>query len=397
MNSTHSSFNFDQPVDRQTAYSYSIKHDPVSRKKPLDALPMWVADMDFQAPPCVLDVLAERVKHGIFGYSEPDAPYFAAVRGWFEKRFDWRVEREWLSITPGVVTAIYIAIRALTKPDAGVLIQQPVYYPFESAVKDTNRKLLVNRLVYGGDGRYAIDFADFEEKAKQAGMFILCNPHNPVGRVWTRDELTRMGEICLRHGVTVVSDEIHQDFIYKGHKHLVFSNLDERFADAAITCTAPSKTFNLAGLQLANIFISNKSMRNAFNKEYAGVGLSQPPLMGLAACQAAYEGGAEWVDQLIAYLAGNMSHIGGFLRTHIPKVKLVEPEGTYLAWLDCAGLGLSVCGLNDFIANKAKLWLNNGPTFGLGGEGFQRMNAACPRSTVNEALERLKSAVSELG
>ena len=397
MNSTHSNFNFDQPVDRQAAYSYSIKHDPASRKKPLDVLPLWVADMDFPAPPCVLDVLTERVKNGVFGYSEPDAPFFAAVQGWFEKRFDWHINREWLTITPGVVTAIYIAIRALTKQDGGVLIQQPVYYPFESAVKDTKRKLLVNQLVYGSDGRYGIDFADFEEKAKQAEMFILCNPHNPVGRVWTRDELLRMGEICLRHGVTVISDEIHQDFIYKGHKHLVFSNLDARFAGVTMTCTAPSKTFNLAGLQLANIFISNKSMRSAFEKEYASVGLSQPPLMGLAACQAAYEGGAEWVDRLIDYLAGNMALIGDFLRTHIPKVKLIEPEGTYLAWLDCAGLGLSVCGLNDFITNKAKLWLNNGPVFGLGGEGFQRMNAACPRSVVKEALERLKSAVSELG
>jgi cystathionine beta-lyase len=394
---TNRSFNFDKPVDRRIAYGYSIKHDPASRKKPADVLPMWVADMDFPAPPCVLDVLVERVKHGIFGYSEPDAPYFSAVQGWFEKRFDWHIRREWLSITPGVVNAIYVAIRALTKPGGGVLIQQPVYYPFESAVKDTKRKLLVNQLVYGGDGRYGIDFVDFEEKAKQAGMFILCNPHNPVGRVWTRDELLRMGEICLRHGVTVIADEIHQDFIYEGHRHLVFSGLDERFAGITITCTAPSKTFNLAGLQLANIFISDKAMRGAFEREYASVGLSQPPLMGLAACQAAYEGGAEWLDELIAYLAGNISLTGDFLRTHIPKVKLIEPEGTYLAWLDCAGLGLSVRGLNDFITNKAKLWLNNGPVFGLGGEGFQRMNAACPRSAVNTALERLKSAVTGLG
>ncbi|MDR2592009.1 MAG: pyridoxal phosphate-dependent aminotransferase [Chitinispirillales bacterium] len=389
-------FNFDKPVDRQTAYSYSIKHDPVSRKKPTDVLPMWVADMDFPAPPCVLDVLTDRVKHGVFGYSEPDARYFSAVQGWFEKRFDWHINSEWLSITPGVVNAIYIAIRALTKPDGGILIQQPVYHPFESAVKDTKRKLLVNRLVYGGDGRYGIDFADFEEKAGQAEMFILCNPHNPVGRVWTREELLRMGEICLRHGVTVISDEIHQDFIYKGYKHLVFSGLDKRFAAITVTCTAPSKTFNLAGLQLANIVISNKSMRNAFEREYASIGLSQPPLMGLAACQAAYEGGAEWLEQLIDYLAGNMSLIDDFLRTHVPKVKLIKPEGTYLAWLDCAGLGLSVCGLNDFITNKAKLWLNNGPMFGVGGEGFQRMNAACQRTVVNTALERLKAAVKNL-
>jgi len=340
-----------------------------------------------------LDALAERVKHGIFGYSEPDAAYFSAVQGWFAERFGWQVERKWLSVTPGVVNALCVAIRALTKPDGGVLIQQPVYYPFESSVKHNGRKLLVNRLVYS-DGRYGIDFGDFEEKAKQAEMFIMCNPHNPVGRVWTRDELVRMGEICLRYGVTVVSDEIHQDFIYDGYRHLAFAGLDERFADVTVTCTSPSKTFNLAGLQLANIFTSNKVMRSAFDKEYASAGLSQPPIMGLAACQAAYESGAEWLDGLIVYLAGNMSLIRDFLPARIPQIKFVEPEGTYLAWFDCAGLGLSVGELNSLVTDKAKLWLNNGPTFGLGGKCFQRMNVACPRSTVSAALERLRLSVS---
>lgn len=380
---------FDRMVNRKN--TYSMKFDPLSRGKPADVLPMWVADMDFPAPPCVLEALSERVRHGIFGYSEPDAAYFSALRGWFANRFGWEVEREWLSVTPGVVNAIYLAVRALTTPGAGVLIQQPVYPPFKSSVIHTGRTPLVNELVYR-DGRYGIDFEDFEEKAKQAGMFILCNPHNPVGRVWSRDELVRMGEICLRHGLVIVSDEIHQDFIYEGHKHLVFAGLDARFADATLTCTAPSKTFNLAGLQLANIFTRNRAMRDAFDKEYASAGLSQPPLMGLAACRAAYENGAAWLDELIAYLAGNMSRIGEFLQTRVPRIKLVEPEGTYLAWLDCAGLGLSARELDALITDKAKLWLNSGPGFGLGGAGFQRMNAACPRATVEEALRRLAAA-----
>jgi cystathionine beta-lyase len=264
-----------------------------------------------------------------------------------------------------------------------------VYYPFNSAVRQTGRQLLVNELVYN-EGKYGIDFEDFENKIKQAKLFILCNPHNPVGRVWTRDELVRMGEICLRHGVTVIADEIHQDFIFPDHRHLVFAALDERFPDITVTCTAPSKTFNLAGLLHANIFISNKTLRDQFRQEYASCGLSQPGVMGLAACQAAYTDGEEWLDQLIVYLAGNMSLIRNFLQTNLPKIKLVEPEGTYLAWLDFSALGLSPSELDNVITNKAKLWLNNGPIFGKGGEGFQRLNAACPRSILQDALNRLK-------
>jgi cystathionine beta-lyase len=311
------------------------------------------------------------------------------VRGWFSERFNWNPEREWLTVTPGVVNALYIAVRALTKPRDGVVVQQPVYYPFNSAVRQTGRQLLVNELVYS-EGRYSIDFDDFENKIKQAKLFILCNPHNPVGRVWTRDELTRMGEICLRYGVNVISDEIHQDFIFAGHRHLVFAAVDERFAGITVTCTAPSKTFNIAGLLHANIFISNEALRANFRQEYANCGLSQPGIMGLAACEAAYASGAEWLNELIDYLTGNMSLIDEFLQTQVPKIKLVKPEGTYLAWLDCSALGLSANELDDVITNKAKLWLNDGPSFGKGGNGFQRMNAACPRSVLLDALERLK-------
>jgi len=381
-------YNFDKIIDRSN--SYSIKYEPTWRGKPQDVLPLWVADMDFAAPPCVRKAIIRRAKHGIYGYSEPDTEYFDVMRKWFENRFNWSPQRDWLTITPGVVNALYIAVRSLTGQGDGIVIQQPVYYPFESSIKKTGRQLLVNELVYS-DGRYSIDFQDFEEKIKQAKMFILCNPHNPVGRVWSRDELTRMGEICLRHNVTVIADEIHQDFIFPNHKHIVFTTLNQDFANITVTCTSPSKTFNLAGLMSANIFISNKELREKFKDEYTRSGLSQPGVMGLIACKAAYQDGAQWLDQLINYLSGNISFLKTYLSKHIPKIKLVEPEGTYLAWLDFNALGISSQKLDETITHKAKLWLSAGQTFGKGGKGFERINVACPRSVLHNALDRLKN------
>ena len=380
-------YDFDSVIDRRN--TYSIKYEPTWRGKPADVLPLWVADMDFATPPCVQEALIRRAQHGIFGYSEPDAAYFNVIRNWFEGRFNWTTQREWLTITPGVVNALYIAVRALTEPGDGVVIQQPVYHPFESSVLQTGRQLLVNELVYS-EGRYSIDFQDFEEKIKQAKLFIMCSPHNPVGRVWSNDELTRMGEICLRHGVIVVADEMHEDFIFPRHKHLVFAALNQDLADITVTCTSPAKTFNLAGLLIANIFISNKGLRDKFKAEYARFGLSQPGVMGLIACKAAYEGGAQWLEQLLDYLACNMLFLKTYLSDHIPKIKLVEPEGTYLAWLDCNGLGIAAQELDEAITQKGKLWLNPGYKFGKGGKGFERMNVACPRSVLQNALERLK-------
>jgi len=380
-------YDFDSVIDRSN--SYSIKYEPTWRGKPADVLPLWVADMDFASPPCVQEALIYRARHGIFGYSEPDAAYFDVIRNWFEGRFNWTTRRDWLAITPGVVNALYLAINALTEPGDGVVIQQPVYHPFESCVMQTGRQLLVNELVYS-EGCYSIDFQDFEEKIKQAKLFIMCSPHNPVGRVWNRDELTRMGEICLRHGVLVISDEIHEDFVFSGHKHLVFASLNQDFADITVTCTSPSKTFNIAGLLHANIFISNKELRNKFKEEYARFGLSQPGVMGLVACKAAYEGGAQWLEQLLNYLACNMLFLKTSLSDHIPKIKLIKPEGTYLAWLDFNELGISAHELDEAITQKGKLWLNAGYSFGKGGEGFERMNVACPRSVLQNALERLK-------
>jgi cystathionine beta-lyase len=380
-------YDFDLVVDRSN--SCSIKYEPSWRGKPDDVLPLWVADMDFATPPCVQEALVRRAQHGIFGYSEPDTGYFDVIRKWFEERFNWTTERGWLTITAGVVNALYLAVRALTKPGDGIVIQQPVYYPFEASIRKTGRQLLVNELVYSG-GCYSIDFQDFETKIKQAKMFILCNPHNPVGRVWKQDELIRMGEICLRHGVTVIADEIHEDFVFPGHKHLVFAALNQELANITVTCTSPSKTFNLAGLLSANIFISNKELREKFKGEYAGCGLSQPGVMGLIACKAAYEDGALWLAQLLDYLAGNMLFLKTYLSKHIQKIKLIEPEGTYLAWLDCNELGLSAQKLDEALT-QGKLWLSAGHTFGKGGKGFERMNVACPRSVLQNALERLKN------
>jgi len=381
-------YDFDRVIDRSN--SYSIKYEPSWRGKPEDVLPLWVADMDFASPPCVQDALISRAEHGIFGYSEPDAEYFNVTRKWFEDHHNWSPQRDWLTVTPGVVNALYIAVRSLTRPGDGIVIQQPVYYPFESSIRKTGRQLLVNELVYG-DGHYSVDFQDFEEKLKQAKMFILCNPHNPVGRVWKTEELTRMGEICLRHGVTVIADEIHQDFIFPGNRHIVFAALNQDFADITVTCTSPSKTFNLAGLMSANIFISNKELREKFKEEYGCSGLSQPGIMGLIACKAAYENGAQWLEQLMDYLADNISFLKTYLCEHIPKIKLVEPEGTYLAWLDFNAFGIPAQELDETITRKGKVWLSAGYTFGKGGKGFERINAACPRYVLHNALDRLKS------
>jgi len=381
-------YNFDKVIDRSN--SCSIKYEPTWRGKPADVLPLWVADMDFASPPCVQKALARRVKHGIYGYSEPDTEYFDVIRKWFETRYNWSPQREWLTITPGVVNALYIAVRSLTEPRDSIVIQQPVYYPFESSIRKTGRQLLVNELVYS-DGRYSIDFQDFEEKIKQAKMFILCNPHNPVGRVWKTEELTHMGEICLRYGVTVIADEIHQDFVFPNHKHIVFASLNPDFANITVTSTSPSKTFNLAGLMSANIFISNKDLRLKFKDEYTRSGLSQPGIMGLISCKAAYKDGAQWLEQLINYLAGNIAFLKTYLSKYIPKIKLVEPEGTYLAWLDCNALGIPSQKIDETITQKGKLWLSAGQTFGKGGKGFERINVACPRSVLRNALDRLKS------
>lgn len=384
---------FDEVVDRKN--TDSLKYDFASEHgMPEYVLPLWVADMDFRAPSCVIDALVDKSRHGIFGYSESGKEYFEAVKNWFRKRHGWEVGEDWLVKTPGVVFAVCTAIRALTGEGDSILIQQPVYYPFAELVPANGRKLVVNQLRYN-IGKYSINFDDFERRIreKHVKLFILCSPHNPVGRVWTKDELVHMGDICVKNGVIVVSDEIHMDFVYPGYRHLVFADQKPEFMLNSITCTAPSKTFNLAGLQVSNIFIPNKSIRFAFMKELKKSGYSQLNIMGLTACEAAYVGGEDWLDQLMAYLHGNLAYLKSFLNDKLPQVFLVEPEGTYLAWLDFSKLGLSDMELERLIVHKAGLWLSKGTIFGKGGAGFQRINMACPRTILEKAMHRLEKTV----
>ena len=361
---------------------------------PEDVLPLWVADMDFPTAPAVLERLHALAEHGIFGYTGVKDAYFSAVHNWYAQRFGWETQRSWLVTTPGVVFAIAIAIRAFTQKGDAILIQQPVYYPFANKVTENDRQLVVNPLVLK-NGRYEMDFADMERKIVDyhVKMLLLCSPHNPVGRVWTKEELLRVGEICQKHGVLVVSDEIHADFTYAGHTHRVFASVKSEFADFNITCTAPSKTFNLAGLQNSNIFIPNRQLRHAYKKELSACGCGGTNCMGMAACQAAYEAGADWLEQLKQYLAGNLAYIRQFLREKLPDIALIEPEGTYLVWLDLRKLGLTEQQQRQLIVQDAKLWLDTGTLFGQGGEGFERINIACPRTTIEQAMQRLEHAV----
>lgn len=361
---------------------------------PEDVLPLWVADMDFPTAPAVLERLHALAEHGIFGYTGVKDAYFSAVHNWYAQRFGWETQRSWLVTTPGVVFAIAIAIRAFTQKGDAILIQQPVYYPFADKVTENDRQLVVNPLILK-NGRYEMDFADMERKIadNHVKMLLLCSPHNPVGRVWTKEELLRVGEICQKHGVLVVSDEIHADFTYAGHTHRVFASVKSEFADFTITCTAPSKTFNLAGLQNSNIFIPNRQLRHAYKKELSACGCGGTNCMGMAACQAAYEAGADWLEQLKQYLAGNLAYIRQFLREKLPDIALVEPEGTYLVWLDLRKLGLTEQQQRQLIVQDAKLWLDTGTLFGQGGEGFERINIACPRATIEQAMQRLERAV----
>lgn len=385
---------FDKITERRG--TDSLKYDCAARRgKPENILPLWVADMDFKTSSAVIDAIIKRTEHGIFGYTEPDKSYFQAVQDWLKNRHGWKVKSDWLVKTPGVVFALAAAVRAFTDIGDGVLIQQPVYYPFSEVIEDNGRKAVSSDLVQGADGRYYIDFSDFEQKVESNGvkLFLLCNPHNPVGRVWTVGELTRLGEICLKHGVKVVSDEIHQDFALFQNKHNVFANLSTGFEKISVTCTSPAKTFNLAGLQVSNIFISDGAMRAAFKRQITAAGYSQLNTLGLTAGEAAYRYGGEWYAAMIKYLRGNAEFVKTFVAENLAPVKLTPPEGTYLLWLDFRALGLNSSELNDLIVSKAGLWLDDGAVFGGCGAGFQRINIACPRKILQKALKNLKKAL----
>ena len=387
---------FDKVVDRKN--TSCLKYDfAVKRGMPADILPLWVADMDFKTSSYIQDAVAAQAEHGIYGYTESGDSYFEAVQSWFFTHYDWKVEEKWLVKTPGVVFALAMAVQAFTQENDAVMIQQPVYYPFSGVIKDNGRRIIDNTLVQDEAGSYHMDLADFEEKIirEKVKLFFLCNPHNPVGRAWTREELEKIGDICYRHHVLIVSDEIHADFVYE-RKHQVLVNLKKEYEEITITCTAPSKTFNIAGLQVSNIFIPDNQLRHRFKRQIAASGYSQLNAAGLVACEAAYRYGEEWYSGVKAYIRENISFTKKFLEERISKVKMLEPEGTYLVWVDFRALGLSNRELEDLIIHKAGLWLDSGAIFGAAGEGFQRINVACPRVTLQTALEKIETAVNNL-
>ncbi len=382
--------NFDRIIDRKN--TRCLKYDfAVKRGMPEDVLPLWVADMDFETSSYIEDALTERVQEGIFGYSDVQTPYFEIIRDWMIRHHDWEPQEKWLIKTPGVVFALAMAVKAYTDPGDKVLLQQPVYYPFSEVITDNGREVVSNDLVLTVDGTYKIDFADFEQKIIANGikLFLLCSPHNPVGRVWTKEELEKIGDICVKHGVTVVSDEIHNDFIWEG-THTVFAGIKKEFADISVTCTSPSKTFNLASMLISNIFIPNQILRRKFRKEMDRAGISQLSVLGLVATEAAYAHGDEWYAAMKNYVRDNIAFARAYVEENLPGVRMIDTQGTYLIWLDFRQTGLTVEQLDHKIIYEAGLWLDSGKIFGKTGEGFERINVACPRAVLQEALDRIR-------
>ncbi len=388
-------YDFDTIIDRSG--TSSSKWD--RRTKDVDepgVLPMWVADMDFASPPPVVEALHKRVAHGIFGYTERTGTYYAALASWMKRRFDWDIRETKIVFTPGVIVALNLIIQAYTQPGDKIIIQQPVYHPFSYAIQN-NKRILVNNQLQIQDGRYTMDLDNLKESIDESTrLLILCSPHNPVGRVWTRDELLQLAEICLENNIIIVSDEIHADLVLDGCIHTPTATLSEDIADITVTCTAPTKTFNIAGLGVANTIISNSSLYDRFHGIVNNAGLEMTNVFAKVATEAAYNHGEDWLTHLLNYLQKNHEFLVSFLRARIPRVAVFPLEGTYLAWLDFRKLGLPDQDLKKFLIHKAKVWLDDGTKFGGGGEGFQRMNIGCPRKLLEEGLERIANAISAL-
>ena len=382
-------YDFDEIIPRRHTNSY--KWDGATDS---DVLPLWVADMDFRTAPAITEALKQRVEHGIFGYTRVPDEYYEAVTAWFKRRHGWDIRREWMIYTSGVVPAISAIIKALTGPGDKVLVQTPVYNCFFSSIRNNGCEVASSPLVYQ-DRTYRMDLEDLERKAsdEKTKVMLLCNPHNPAGRVWTREELTAVGEICIRHGVTVVSDEIHCELVYSGHRHIPFASISDDFLRHSVTCVSPSKAFNIAGLQIANIIAPDETMRRRIDKAININEVCDVNPFGVIATMAAYNEGEEWLGQLLDYLWQNYLFLVEFCRTHLPDFPVARLEGTYLAWMDCRTLGIGSEELEQLLVGEAKLWLNAGTMYGAEGEGFMRWNLACPRSVLKQALARFKAFV----
>ncbi len=385
-------YDFDRIVDRTGTESMKWAH-PRRDLGVADAIPMWVADMDFEAPPAVVEALKRRVEHGVFGYPETPPSFFEAAAGWLGRRHGWAVEPGWLSMTPGIVPALNYIVRAFTRPGDPVIVQTPVYHPFFYAIENNGRRVVRNPLRFDGR-RYTMDLDDLRTRIDAPGrMLILCSPHNPVGRVWTRAELEALARIAVERDLLVVSDEIHHDLTYRGHRHQVFAALAPELAQQTITCIAPSKTFNTAGLSTAAVVVPNPDLHKKFEDEAERSGFDLGNALGIVAFEAAYRHGDDWLDALLPYLEANIDILERFLADRLPEITLIRPEGTYLALLDCRGLGIEPGALNDFFLKKAGVYFSDGKIFGDEAAGFVRINFGCPRSVLLEALERVERAV----
>lgn len=383
---------FDEIIDRRNTNSYkwdSAEHDGV--------LPMWVADMDFRTAPAIIEALKRRVEHGVFGYTRVPDEYYEAIVNWFGRKHGWHIKPEEILYTSGVVPAISAIIKALTSPGDGVIVQTPVYNCFFSSIRNNQCQLIENRLLYA-DSTYHIDFDDLEMKASdpKAKLLLLCNPHNPAGRVWTRSELERINDICLRNSVMVVSDEIHCELVFDGHKYTPFASISEACRKNSVVCCSPSKSFNIAGLQIANIISDSEQLRNRIDRAININEVCDVNPFGVIALMAAYNHGEEWLDELKTYLWENYCTLLSFFKSELPDFPVTKLEGTYLVWVDCRSLGIESSELERKLMDVAGVWLNEGTMYGDAGEGFMRINIACPRSVLEEGLRRIKKGVDLL-
>ncbi len=384
-------YNFDEVIDRSN--TDCVKYDLCQLIFGTDhVIPMWVADMDFRTPDFILNAIRERAKHEILGYSIRPDSYFTSLINWLKRRHNWEIQKDWITFSPGIVPAVNMAVLAFTKRRDQIIIQPPVYFPFFDAVTKHGRKLVYNQLIME-NGRYRMDFDNLEKLCRDgAGMLILSNPHNPAGNAWTKEELEQMAAICLKYNVLIVSDEIHCDLVNRGYKHTVLASISPEIAAQTIIMMAPSKTFNMAGMATASVITSNPVLRKKFLRVLDALHIGMGNLFGNVASEAAYTLGDEWLEQLLDYINGNIQILTEFTENHLPQIKVIRPEATYMVWLDFSGTGMSNPELKKFMIEKAGLGLNEGIQFGPGGEGYMRMNLACPRQTLMKALEQLKAA-----
>ncbi len=386
--------NFDERVNRENTdcYQYDLRKKYFGTD---DIIPMWIADMDFKIPEFITATMEKRLGHGIYGYTFRSASFYESVIKWLKTRHGWEIKKEWIEFSPGIVPALNLAVMAFTRPGDKIIVQPPVYFPFFSAIKNHGRVMVDNQLKLR-NGRYYMDYRDLESKIdSKVKMMILCSPHNPTGNVWTREELVKLADICLSNNILILSDEIHSDLVFRGHRHIPTASLGKDIARNTITFIAPSKTFNLAGLSTSLVISSNRKLIRRFSEILDHVHVGSGNIFGNIATEAAYNFGHEWLGQLMDYLQGNLDFVVNYLSRNIPLIKPVIPEATYLLWLDCRKLGMNRRQLKKFFVEKAKLGLSDGPVFGKGGSGFQRMNIGCPREKIKMALQRLNKAIND--